>query len=187
MENIEKNGVETPESAADTQIDYKAEYERLSSENEKYKRLKDQYSKESADWKHKYTETLDEAQKQKIANEERESYYKNLEREFNLGKLSNGLSKTISNNDVAKNIAGKMLDGDYDGVANAINEYFANHDEELGKQFTEKLLKSNPTPPPSNANNGETSVSKKEFDKMGYSERLALKEKDPESYKKLAK
>lgn len=51
------------------------------------------------------------------------------------------------------------------------------------KQVTESLLKDNPIPPPtSTTNNG--GVSRKDFDKMSYAERVAFKEKNPETYKK---
>ena len=186
MENNEQNleGVETPTSDAGTQkpvdnIDYKAEYEKM-------KMLKDKYSKESADWKTKYNSTLSDVEKERVANEEREAYYKNLEREVNLAKFYGGLSKNIGDEKVAKSISEKLVDGDNFGAINELNEYLTALKDNIAKQTKEDLLKSNPTPPPASANTSDR-VSKAEFDKMSYTERCKLKEKDPELYKKLAK
>ena len=185
MDNIEQTTAEeSAKSAVDTQkstesIDYKAEYEKM-------KRLKDQYSKESADWKTKYRDTLSDVEKERIANEEREAHYREIERKYNLNELSMGLSETISDKDVVNNIASKMLDGDNKGAIDALNKYIKANNDNLSKQIKEQLLKDNPTPPPTNAtSNG--GVSKKDFEKMSYSERVELKNKNPELYEKLTK
>lgn len=186
MENNEQNleGVETQTSDAGTQkpvdnIDYKAEYEKM-------KMLKDKYSKESADWKTKYNSTLSDVEKERVANEEREAYYKNLEREVNLAKFYGGLSKNIGDEKVAKSISEKLVDGDNFGAINELNEYLTAYKDTVSKQTKEALLKDNPTPPPAKANtSGE--VSKAEFDKMNYNERLSLKKSNPDLYEKLAK
>jgi len=183
MENNENNEVvkTTQSEPVDTQkptdtIDYKAEYEKM-------KKLKDQYSKESADWKTKYNSTLSDVEKERIANEEREAHYKQIEREYNLGKISNGLSKNISDDKVVGKIAEKLLDGDNFGAVSELNTYLASYKDIILKQAKEELLKDNPTPPPTNTNNNG-GVSKKDFDKMSYAERVAFKEKNPETYKK---
>lgn len=177
MENNEvKTAEETAQNDAGTQeqsIDYKAEYEKM-------KRLKDQYSKESADWKSKYNSTLSDVEKQKLANEEREAYYKDLERNYNLSKVTSKLSKQISDEKVVSDIANKLLDGDTVSAIDALNVYLASRDEIIKKQVTETLLKDNPTPPPS----GSTGLTKEQFDAMGYQERVDLLNKDPETYKK---
>lgn len=182
MENIEQAiAEESAKSGVDTQkstdpIDYKAEYEKM-------KRLKDQYSKESADWKTKYRDTLSDVEKERIANEEREAHYKEIERKYNLNELSLGLSESISDKEVVTDIASKMLDGDNRGAIDALNKYIKSNNENLSKQIREQLLKDNPTPPPtSTTSNG--GVSKKQFDNMTYAERVAFKEKNPETYKK---
>ena len=181
MENIEnKTAEQSVESEVDTQktteIDYRAEYEKM-------KRLKDQYSKESAEWKSKYNSTLSDVEKERIANEEREAHYRELERNYNLGQLSMGLSESIGDKDVVNSIANKMLDGDNKGAIEELNKFIKANNENLSKQIREQLLKDNPTPPPtSTTNNG--GVSRKDFDKMSYAERVAFKEKHPETYKK---
>lgn len=177
-EEVAKSEVDTQKTTQDS-IDYKAEYEKM-------KRLKDQYSKESADWKTKYNSTLSDVEKERIANEEREAHYKEIERKYNLNELSMGLSETISDKDVVNNIASKMLDGDNKGAIDALNKYIKSNNENLSKQIKEQLLKDNPTPPPTNTtNNG--GVTKQAFEKMSYAERVAFKEKNPEMYEKYTK
>ena len=185
MENNEnKTAEQSAESVVDTQkptdsIDYKAEYEKM-------KRLKDQYSKESADWKTKYNSTLSDVEKERIANEEREAHYREIERKYNLNELSLGLSESISDKDVVTDIASKMLDGDNRGAIDALNKYIKSNNETISKQVREQLLKDNPTPPPANTQ-GNGGVSRKEFDKMGYNERVAFKEKHPDLYEEYTK
>lgn len=169
-------------SVSDTQktdIDYKAEYEKM-------KRLKDQYSKESSEWKNKYNSTLSEAEQSRIASEEREKHYQEIERAYNLNKIASGLSKNISDDKVVNDIAGKLLDGNHLGAVEDLNKYLSAHDEVVKKQVTETLLKDNPTPPPTGANT-ESVMTQEKFDRLGYKERIAFKEKYPEEYKKLAK
>lgn len=177
MENNEvKTAEETAQNDASTQepsVDYKAEYEKM-------KKLKDQYSKESADWKSKYNSTLSDVEKERLANEEREAHYKELERNYNLSNISAKLSKQISDEKVVSDIANKLLDGDTVSAIDALNTYLASRDEIIKKQVTETLLKDNPTPPPSSS----TGLTKEQFDAMGYKERVALFQKDPETYKK---
>lgn len=182
MENNElETGVQTP-NVPDTNsgaIDYKAEYEKM-------KRLKDQYSKESSDWKNKYNSTLSEAEKSKIAMEEREAYYKGIEREYNLGRITNGLSKSIANEDVVKNIASKMLEGDNISAIKELNKYLETHDAEVEKRITEKLLRDNPTPPASN----ETGVKDLKYymsSEKGMIELNQLRESNPNEYNRILK
>lgn len=197
MENNENNeALKSANNSVDTQnqtLDYEKEYNALM---EKYNSLNNDYMKksqandklssENAEWKRKYNSTLSDVEKEKIAQEEREKHYKEIERQFNLGNLKNSLSKTINNDEVSSTIAGYMLDGNFNGAVEEMNKYFANHDEELSKQMTEKLLKNTPTPPPQNVNDNG-GVTKEKLDKMSYNERVEFKNKNPELYEKLTK
>lgn len=92
----------------------------------------------------------------------------------------------IDDNDTLENIADKFAENNsIDGI-NAINEYFAKSKENLEKSITEKLLRQNPQPAPQNSNTSG-GVTKEQFDKMTYNQRVELKTKDPELYKKLTK
>ena len=197
MENNNNNeALQSANSEIDTQkqsIDYEKELQALT---EKYNSLNkefikksnayDKVSSENADWKNKYNSTLSDVEKQRIANEEREAYYKDIERKYNLGQLESGLSESIGDKDVVSEIATKMLDGDNRGAIDALNKYIKSNNDIISKQVKEQLLKDNPTPPASNAkDNG--GVSKKDFEKMSYAERVAFKEKNPELYEKYTK
>ena len=180
-DNTENVAVETAQSDVNTQkqdtFDYKAEYEKM-------KRLKDQYSKESADWKTKYNSTLSDVEKERIANEEREAYYKNIEREYNLGKITNGLSKNISDEKVVNAISQKLLDGDNIGAIGELNKFLDTYKQTILKQAKEEMLMTNPTPPPQSANGGMT---QEQFDALTYAERNELYIKDKATYDKFSK
>ena len=177
---MENNEIKTAEETAQTntgstepQIDYKTEYEKM-------KKLKDQYSQESADWKKKYNSTLSDVEQQRLANEEKEARYKEIERQYNLSNITSKLSKTIGDDKVVGDIADKLLEGSTLEAIDILNTYLATRDELVKKQVTETLLKDNPTPPPSNS----TGLTKEQFDAMGYDERVNLLRTDPETYKK---
>ena len=78
MENNTNETVDTTQQNP-ASIDYKAEYEKLVSERDNFKALKDKYSKESAEWKNKYTSTLSDVELAKNQQEERDAYTKSLE------------------------------------------------------------------------------------------------------------
>ena len=190
-ENLEavdtaKSGVDTENQPLDYEKEFMALKEKYNSLNNDYikkSQANDKLSSENADWKRKYNSTLSDVEKARIANEEREAHYREIERKYNLNELSLGLSESISDKDVVTDIASKMLDGDNRGAIDALNKYIKASNENLSKQIKEQLLKDNPTPPPtSTQNNG--GVSKKQFDNMTYAERVAFKEKNPETYKK---
>lgn len=120
---MENNEIKTAEETAqndvgvqEPSIDYKAEYEKM-------KRLKDQYSKESADWKSKYNSTLSDVEKERLANEEKEARYKEIERQYNLSNITSKLSKKISDDKVVDNIADKLLEGSTLEAIDVLNTY----------------------------------------------------------------
>lgn len=182
MENNENTtAVDTAKSEVDTKkstdnFDYKAEAE-------KQKREKDKACADAADWKKKYLEVASDVEKQRIASEEREAHYREIEREYNLGKLENSLSKSISDEKVVKSFATKLLDGDNMGAVEELNKYLKSHYENIQKQVKEELLRDNPTPPPVNSTGG--GITKEAFDKMTYQEKLELYNKDKATYDKL--
>ena len=186
MENIEQTTAEqSANSVVDTQkstdsIDYKAEYEKM-------KRLKDQYSKESADWKTKYNSTLSDVEKERIANEEREAHYREIERKYNLNELSLGLSESISDKDVVTTIASKMLDGDNKGAVDALNKYIKANNENLTKQIKEELLKDNPVPPAAQEKTSQKGLKYYLGSEKGMMELNELKTSNPAEYNRILK
>ena len=186
MENNEtKIAEQSAEGAVDTvkstdSIDYKAEYEKM-------KRLKDQYSKESADWKSKYNSTLSDVEKERIANEEREAHFREIERKYNLNELSMGLSESISDKKVVTDIASKMLDGDSKGAVDALNKYIKENNENLTKQIKEELLKDNPVPPPTSEETSRKGLKYYLGSEKGMMELNELKTSNPVEYNRILK
>ena len=169
-------GVET---ASAPEVDYKALYEKLQRDNANL----DKYNK---DLKAKYQSKLSDEEKLKASQEERENYYKQLERENKSIKLKSELSKINSNVDWVNSVSDAFLNDDIYGGIQKFNEYFSGERTNYEKKIQEQSLLKNPTPPPAEGQ-GAGSVSQKDFDKMGYKDRVALKEKDPDLYEKLTK
>ena len=181
MENNEiKTGVDTPTSDVNTQNTNNAEYEA------EIKRLKDALSKsnsENADWKRKYNSKLTEEEQGKALQEERDAYTKSLEQKVAKIELGAELSKGIKDEKVLNGVADDLIAGKNIDAIKKINAYIDTRVANAIKEHDADLLRSNPVPPPtSTTNNG--GVSRKDFDKMSYAERVAFKEKNPETYKK---
>lgn len=124
--------------------------------------------------------TDDERKAQEIAD--RETHYKAIERENSLYKYKADLAKSIKDNDILDNIASLYADGNYGDAIKAQNEYFARERENFEKQLKDELLRNNPTPAPQN----DTANAKKAND-YSMAEWNALKETNPEEYKRLIK
>lgn len=181
MENNEiKTGVDTPTSDVNTQNTNNAEYEA------EIKRLKDALSKsnsENADWKRKYNSKLTEEEQGKALQEERDAYTKSLEQKVAKIELGAELSKGIKDEKVLNGVVDDLIAGKNIDAIKKINAYIDTRVANAIKEHDADLLRSNPVPPPTSpTNNG--GVSRKDFDKMSYAERVAFKEKNPETYKK---
>lgn len=181
-DNTNLNGLD-PQSVEGTattpEVDYKALYEKLQKDNANL----DKYNK---DLKAKYQAKLTDEEKLKASQEERENYYKQIERENKLIKLKSELSKTINSVDFVNSVSDLFLNDDIYGGIQKINEYFNGEKTNYEKKIQEQSLLKNPTPPPADGQ-GVGSISQKDFDKMGYKERVALKQKDPDLYFKFTK
>lgn len=181
MDNNEvKTGVETPASEVNTINTNNAEYEA------EIKRLKDALSKsnsENADWKRKYNSKLTEEEQSKALQEERDAYTKSLEEKVARIELGAELSKGIKDEKVLSGVIDDLIGDKKIDAIKKINSYIETRVSGAIKEHDAELLRSNPVPPPtSTTNNG--GVSRKDFDKMSYAERVAFKEKNPETYKK---
>ena len=178
--NLNGQDPQVAEGATTTpNVDYKALYEKLQKDNANL----DRYNK---DLKAKYQAKLTDEEKQRVSQEEREAYYKQIERENKSIKLRSELSKSIGNAELVDSVSDLFLNDDIYGGIQKINEYFNGEKTNYEKKIQEQSLLKNPTPPPADGH-GAGSVSQKDFDKMGYKDRVALKEKDPDLYEKLTK
>ena len=181
MENNTNTTVDTVQQNPES-IDYKAEYEKLVSERDNFKALKDKYSKESAEWKNKYTSTLSDVELAKNQQEERDAYTKSLEEKVARIELSAELSKGIKDEKVLGGIVDDIIGGKNIDAIKKINKYIETTIENAIKEHDAELLRSNPVPPPTSATGG---ITKEQFNNMSVAERSELFTKDREQYNKL--
>ena len=181
MENNTNETVDTNQQTSPS-IDYKAEYEKLVSERDNFKALKDKYSKESAEWKNKYTSTLSDVELAKNQQEERDAYTKSLEEKVAKIELGAELSKGIKDEKVLNGIIDDIISGKNIEAIKKFNKYLETRVDSAIKEHDAELLRSNPVPPPISANIG---ITKEQFNNMSVAERTELFTKDRETYNKL--
>lgn len=126
---------------------------------------------------------LSEEEKIKLQLEEREKYYKAVERENRLGKTNMALNSSISDPEIRNKIAELMVDGNNLEAITLQNEYLIKQRTELETKIKADLLKQNPVPTPQNPEKPKT------FDDYcgpGGMEALnKLKETNPTEYNKI--
>ncbi len=157
----------------------------LTIENKKLKMASDKAASEAAAFKKQLREKLSADE---IAMQEKAEKEAQKDEELNKLRKENTVNKFT-----AQFLA---LGYDAESAAKAANSQYENDTDELFKiqnsfleaqaaAIKENLMKSMPTPPMSNT--GEINMTKEEFDKLGYTERLELKQKNPQAYEALAK
>lgn len=151
----------------------------LTGENSKQKSLISQRNSEIADYKRKEQEKLSEDEKAKLHLEELEKRVADYERQ---SAKSNKVNDYLSIG-YPKELAEEIADAELSGKSTAAlhQKYLQAREEAIKKE----LMISNPNPKQTNPT--PKSISQEDFKKMGYSEKLALKENDPTLYEKLSK
>lgn len=152
----------------------------LSSGNYVYKSKLLDVEKKKKELENQLREKMTAEEKQKLEFEEKEKYYKNLERELELTKVESTLD--VKDEALRKKMAEMLVDGDKVGFLKAQKEYNQKIKEEIEKQIKEELLRTNPQTPPQN--NGDTG---KKWSEMTLDERVQLKREDPQKYELLKK
>lgn len=148
------------------------EYEDNASELERLKNANSKANSEAAEWKRKHNALLDEDEKKKQADSEAlEQMKKELDELRKEKKVSDYKSKYLAqgyDEKLAAETAAALADGDMDKV-------FANGEKfksEMEKKIKADILKGTPKP---DMNNGDgKSITKEQFEKMEYSDRLKL-------------
>lgn len=164
--------VETETATVTTEAENKTDYEAL-------------YRKTLADNKNliKYNKDLkaklSDEDKLKAAQEEREQYYAELEKELKLSKTTSTLSGFISDAETVKSIANLIVDGDLDNALNQISEYSKKTNANYERLIQESKLTNNPTPPASNASATKT------WKDYSMAELNKLQETNPQEYKRI--
>ena len=184
MDNELENSKETVETKTETKVDtsaLEARIKQLESENGKLKQSVTNASADASGWKKKYQDTLSEQDKAKEqqdeANAALQKELEDLRKERNIAKYTAALSGSDIGMDAetASAVADALNAGDTEKVFDGIRKFIASHD----KALAEKAMLNNPTLP---GGNTTKTVTKAEFDAMGYREMVQFKTDHPDLY-----
>lgn len=150
----------------------------LRSELGKNKDLLSKRNSEIAEYKRKEQDKMTEDEKSKLHIEELEKEVAGYRREISKNKKVNeymGIG-------YPKELAEKIADAEIEGKSTVeLHKQFITSREETIKA---ELLKNPPKP---NTNDGDTTVTREQYQKMTYSQRMELKDKNPELFEQVSK
>lgn len=158
----------------------------LETENSKLRQANTSASADASKWKKQYQDKLSDEEKAKQQQDEQNAALQNeleqLRTERNIAKFTGALvaSDIGMDADTAKEVAEALNAGETDKVFDGIRKFITAHD----KALRENALRNNQT-----LSGGATTktVTKEEFDNMGYMEMLALKREHPDLYAEFTK
>ena len=173
-----------PDDEGDDDVSLAEQVAQLKVQNAKLKKANDKATSEAASYKKQLREkqTAEEIALQEKAEKEaeREEQFQKLLRENTITKFEKNFLALGYPADLAAKAAEAQCDNDTDELF-SIQQSFIEAKE---KAMKADWMKSMPKPP---AGNDDCPVSKEQFRKMKYSERVAFKQKYPEMYKEYAK
>lgn len=159
------------------------EIEDSSSGLERYKNAVSKANSEAAEWKKKHNALLSEEEQNKLAAEEELNNIREELEALRREKVeSDNRARLIAlgyDETLAADTAKAIVEGDTDKVF----AYQKQHQEALEAKIRADILKDTPRPPAGGAGGAE--ITKEQFDALGYSERVALFNENPELYKEL--
>lgn len=149
-------------------------------EKEKYKNASDKASSEAANYKKQLRskQTAEEAEAEAKAEAERlqKEKYEEMSKELDHIKAVSAY-KSISTEDAVEKLIDAVADGDHSSIAAIIQK-------EIKAAVAVKEAEWMKSRPPINTGGGDNAISKEQFNKMKYQERVEFKSKNPELYKK---
>lgn len=181
LENPKENS-ETKETKTEQKADtasLEAKIKALEAERDKLKNSVTNASADASEWKKKYQATLSE--QEKAAEEQSEAtaaMQKELEDLRNERNIANHKSQFVSigfDETLAQESAQALNSGDTVKVFDGIRKFIESHD----KALAEKAMLNNPTLP---GGNSTKTVTREEFNNMGYREMAAFKAEHPDLY-----
>lgn len=185
LENSKENGTETKtEQKNNDTASLEARIKALESERDKLKQSITNASADASEWKKKYQSKLSEEDKVK---EERDAAYAAMQEKVAVLEAQRDIANftaTLTGTDIgmdadtAKVVAEALHSGETDKVFDGIRKFIDTHD----KQLKENAFRTNPTLP---GGNSTKTITREQFEKMGYTERAEVFEKYPDLYKEL--
>ena len=171
-----------PEPTPESQLSAEEQLQQMRVEMAKMKKSLDKATGEAADYKKQLRakQSEDEIRLQEKAEKEaeRQEQFDKLLKENTVNKLSKNFLKLGYPEDKAEEAANAQYDGDTETLFRIQSEVQAN----LIKQKEAEWLKSRPVVS-TGAGDEKTTVTKEQFNKMGYTKRVEFKQKYPETYK----
>ena len=171
-----------PEPTPEPQLSAEEQLQQMRVEMAKMKKSLDKATGEAADYKKQLRarQSEDEIRLQEKAEKEaeRQEQFDKLLKENTVNKLSKNFLKLGYPEDKAEEAANAQYDGDTETLFRIQSEVQAS----LIKQKEAEWLKSRPVVS-TGAGDEKTTVTKEQFNKMGYTKRVEFKQKYPETYK----
>lgn len=183
LENSKENGTETKtEQKTNDTASLEARIKALESERDKLKQSVTNASADASEWKKKYQSKLSEEDKareeQETANAAMQKELEDLRAERDIANYTGNLTSPDigMDADTAKAVASAMHEGNMAMVIDGIRKFIVTHD----KQLKENAFLNNPT-----LKGGDVpkAITKEQFEKMGYTQRVEIFEKYPDLYK----
>ena len=162
----------------------KAELDRLKDENTKLKNAQSNASAYASKYKKQLQERMTE--QERAANETKElierlkSENAQMKRNQTLAEQTSGFMGIGFDAELAKKAAEAHVDGDFSSMINALRDFITQHD----KTIRADDLRNTPRP---GVGAVAPAMTKEQFDKMSYSERVKLYNEQPEVYKEMTK
>lgn len=179
----ENTAVENKETGNDI-ASLQEQIKKLEAENGKLRKANTNASADASKWKKQYQERLSEEDRKKEEQAEAEATLRQevetLRKERNVANHKSELISIGFEDALATDVATALNDGDTGKVFDGLRKFITAHD----KAIKESAFRNNPTLPGGNATK---TVTKEQFAKMGYKERLEIYNTQPELYKELTK
>lgn len=184
-EEVAKNESVSENNGSDALDTLKAELEKLKAENGKLKAAQSNASAEAAKYKRDLQARMSEQEKAETATKE---LIEQLKADNEAMKRSQTVAERTASYiglgfdaALAKRAAEANFDGKHDDFVDCLTKFIEAHD----KAKDEERLRG--TPRPGNGGTGQASVTKEQFERMGYRERAKLYDEQPELYQELIK
>lgn len=181
-ENMEQENKEPKEEKST--VDLEARIKQLEAENGKLRQANTNASADASKWKKQYQDKLSEEDRKKEQQEEQEAALRQeleaLKAERNVANHKSQLLSIGFEDALAQDVASAINDGDTAKLFDGLRRFITAHD----KQLKENAFRTNPT---LQAGGASKAVTKEQFDKMGYTERLAVYNEHPDLYREYTK
>ena len=154
----------------------------LAKERDTFKSTSEKNASEAANFKKQLQEKMTDEEKKEADIQELRKQYDVLVKEKNVAKYTSEYLSLDYNEELAKQAAQAQADGDYAKLFEIQKQHKANVEENYKKQQLEK------TPKPNDPKLGDpTKITKEDFNKMGYEDRVKLYETNRQLYDELSK